>query len=150
MAKRPQSFRGVELTMKYSDCNQVINSSEVSDDILEVSNLPEQISKEHLELYFESPKSGGCSSGVKNVTLLRPGVAKVLFSSSESELLFFVHNLIPEQHFLSPQRVPPDYCINFRMCVCVSVSLSLSCYSIHFQMENEVSCLLYGAFLELD
>ena len=76
--------------MKYSDCNQVLSSSEVSEDILEVSNLPEQISKEFLELYFESPKSGGCSDGVKNVTLLRPGVAKVLFSSSDSE---FFNNL---------------------------------------------------------
>ena len=86
MAKRPQTYRGVELMMKYSE---VLSSPEVSEDILEVSNLPEQISKELLELYFESPKSGGCSDGVKNVTLLRPGVAKVLFSSSDSELLFF-------------------------------------------------------------
>ena len=78
-------FKGVELSMKYFDCNQVLSSSEVSEDILEVRNLPEQISKEFLELYFESPKSGGCSDGVKNVTLLRPGVAKVLFSSSDSE-----------------------------------------------------------------
>ena len=82
MARTPQMFRGVELKMKYS---QVISSSEISDDILEVSNLPEQVSKELLEYYFESPKSGGCPNGVKDVTLLRPGVAKVLFSSPDSE-----------------------------------------------------------------
>ena len=87
--------------MKYFDCNQVLSSSEVSEDILEVSNLPEQISKEFLELYFESPKSGGCSDGVKNVTLLGPGVAKVLFSSSDSE---FFYNLAV---FFSPSMHAP-------------------------------------------
>ena len=85
MAKRPQTFKGVELEMKYSKSDQELSSVEISDDTLEVSNLPENISKEYLELYFESPKSGGCADGVKNVTMLRPGVAKVLFSSSKSK-----------------------------------------------------------------
>ena len=85
MAKRPQRFKEVELDMKYSKSNEELISVEVSDDTLKVSNLPEDISKEFLEFYFESPRSGGCANAVKNVTLLRPGVAKVLFSSSESE-----------------------------------------------------------------
>ena len=85
MAKRPQTFKGVELEMKYSKSDQELSSVEISDDTLEVSNIPENVSKEYLELYFESPKSGGCVDGVKNVTMLRPGVAKVLFSSSRSK-----------------------------------------------------------------
>ena len=85
MAKRPQKFKGLELDMKYSKTDQESSSVELSDDTLQVSNLPENVSKEYLEFYFESPKSGGCPDGVKNVTLIRPGMAKVLFSSSKGE-----------------------------------------------------------------
>ena len=85
MAKRPQKFRGVELEIKYAKCGQSLSSVEISDDTLEVSNLPGNISEEYLQLYFENPKSGGCDDAVKSITFLRPGVAKVQFSSSESE-----------------------------------------------------------------
>ena len=85
MKKKPQKFKEIELEMKYSKTVQESSSVDVSDDTIKVTNLPENISKEYLEFYFESPKSGGCVDGVKNVTLIRPGVAKVLFSSPKSE-----------------------------------------------------------------
>ena len=86
MAKKVHNFKGVQLELKYSKCAHSESSKATFDDTtLEVSNLPENTSKEYLEYYFESPKSGGCENAVKEITLVQPGVAKVLFSSPKSE-----------------------------------------------------------------
>jgi RNA recognition motif-containing protein len=54
-------------------------------DTLEVSNLPSDVTKDVLELYFENPKSGGQDGAVKDVSFVSPGVAHVKFSDPESE-----------------------------------------------------------------
>ena len=55
------------------------------DDTLQISNLPEHISKEYLQFYLESPKSGGSADGVKDIQIMSTGMAKVLFSSPKSK-----------------------------------------------------------------
>ena len=67
------------------DRKQEEDSEQVVQDTLEVSNLPSNVSEDILELYFESPKSGGCDDAVKAVTFVSPGVAQVQFSTAESE-----------------------------------------------------------------
>lgn len=48
-------------------------------DTLEVTNLPNEASEEYLELYFNSPKCGGCDDAVKSVAIVQPGMARVQF-----------------------------------------------------------------------
>ena len=56
-------------------------------DTLEVSGLPDTISEELLDMYFENSRSGGCADGVKKVSFVRPGVAQIQFISDTGTLL---------------------------------------------------------------
>ena len=42
---------------------------------LEVSNIPENMKADYLQMYFESTKSGGCAKCVKDVTSYQGSVA---------------------------------------------------------------------------
>ena len=55
-------------------------------DTLEVSNVSPNITKDYLQLYFESSKSGGCDDCVKNITMVKPGVFHVQFTDATSKL----------------------------------------------------------------
>ena len=55
------------------------SSTVVEYDTLEVTNIPSEADVEYLELYFDSPRSGGCSGAVKNVSMIKPGTAHVQF-----------------------------------------------------------------------
>ena len=48
-------------------------------DTLEITSLPSTVSEEYLELYFNSPRSGGCDDAVKNIVMIQPGMAHVHF-----------------------------------------------------------------------
>lgn len=59
----------------------------VACDTLEVSSVPPDITKDYLQLYFESTsKSGGCADCVKNITMVKPGVFHVQFTDATSKL----------------------------------------------------------------
>ena len=85
VAKKVHKLQGVELKIKFAECVRECDSKgDTENDTLEVRNLPKNASKDYLELYFESPKSGGCTDGVKEVRFVKPGVARVLFKSPRS------------------------------------------------------------------
>ena len=52
---------------------------------LEVSNIPENMKADYLQMYFESTKSGGCAKCVKDVTVVKPGTAHVQLTDAASE-----------------------------------------------------------------
>ena len=56
-------------------------------DTLEISNLPQGCDEETIELYFENPKSGGCSGGVKSIQIIGDGVARVQFINDLSKCI---------------------------------------------------------------
>ena len=85
IAKQEHKLQGSKLQVKYVDHNQEEMMTYPLDDTLEVSNLPGDVSEELLELYFESTKSGGCADAVKSITVIRPGVVRIQFSSAKSE-----------------------------------------------------------------
>ena len=85
IAKQEHKLQGSLLQVNYADHNQEEMTTYLLDDTLEVSNLPHDVSEDLLALYFESPKSGGCADTVKSVTILRPGVARIQFSSTKGE-----------------------------------------------------------------
>ena len=80
-------LNGAKLEVKYSKHahKDSSNTTVTLDDTLQVSNLPENITEEYLEFYFHNRKSGGCEDAVKEITLVQPGVAKVVFSSAKSK-----------------------------------------------------------------
>ena len=86
MKKGIHQFQGSTLEVKVYTPSMETKLGELPFDTLEVSNLPSNVSKDVLELYFESPKSGGHDGAVKNVSFVGPGVAQVKFSDPESEL----------------------------------------------------------------
>ena len=56
-------------------------------DTLEVRNLPHNVSSDALQLYFESPKSGGCADGVKEITFVESGVVCVQLTDARGECI---------------------------------------------------------------
>lgn len=81
--KKEHKLKGSELQIKYVDIQEdTVSNSEPVRDTLQVSNLPADMSEDILEMYFESPKSGGCVDAVKEVLLIRPGVAQIQFSTA--------------------------------------------------------------------
>ena len=60
------------------------------DGILEISNLPQNVGVEMLELYLESPKAGGHPGAVKRITLVGPGIARVQFDDANSKRCLYI------------------------------------------------------------
>ena len=58
-----------------------------SKDTLEISNLPQECDKETIQLYFESPKSGGHPDGVKSIQIIGDGVARVQFIDEKGKYI---------------------------------------------------------------
>ena len=84
IVKRVHKFLGVELQVRFlqeSTCKTA--------DTLEVSGLPEGISEDLIELYFENPKSGGCEGAIKSISFLGPTTACVQFTSDESKDVYW-------------------------------------------------------------
>lgn len=84
MAKKRHQLNGAQLEVKFAECSCEQGTANIADDTLVIRNLPKNMTKEYLQLYFESHRSGGCANGVKEVTLAEPGVATVCFSSPTS------------------------------------------------------------------
>ena len=82
LEKNVHKLQGTELQVK---CWLPSVEESSMSDTLEVSGLPQSCSEELLELYFENPKHGGCSGGVKAIKNIRPGVAQVTFDNVSSE-----------------------------------------------------------------
>ena len=80
IVKRVHKFQNVEFQVRFlqeSTCKPA--------DTLKVSGLPEGTSKYLLELYFESPRSGGCEGGIKSISFHGPTTACIQFTSDESK-----------------------------------------------------------------
>ena len=83
LSKKDHTFNGAKLQVGYYDSS--CSEESLLNDTLEISNLPPDTHKDTLELYLESPKSGGCDGGVKNIMFVSPGVARVQFNSETSK-----------------------------------------------------------------
>lgn len=59
----------------------------ISNDTLEISNLPQECDEDAIQLYFENPKSGGCPGGVKHVQIIGNGVVRVQFIDDRSKYI---------------------------------------------------------------
>ena len=93
MAKDMHKLKGSILQVRYFDGKE--DKTEI-DNTLEVSNFPNDVSEDLVELYFENSKSGGRAGAVKSVTVMGSGIAQVQFSSSTSEYsIYHFCNLIP-------------------------------------------------------
>ncbi len=57
---------------------EVIEEADTRDSVL-VSGVPESVSEGHLEMYFQTPRSGGCDEGVVECRTLSPGRACITF-----------------------------------------------------------------------
>ena len=62
---------------KLSDKQDVMQEGSECGSTLEVSNIPVNVEGDYLQMYFESPKSGGCADCVKGITIVKPGIAHV-------------------------------------------------------------------------
>lgn len=80
IVKRVHKFQNVELQVRFL---QELTCKPT--DTLKVSNLPEGTSDGLLELYFESPRSGGCEGGVKSISFHGSTTACIQFTSDESK-----------------------------------------------------------------
>ena len=87
LSKQDHVLQGSELLVQYySDESEDVGTVTVPEtDTLEVRNLPHNISTDALQLYFESPKSGGCDDGVKEIRLEESGVAHVQLTDATGE-----------------------------------------------------------------
>ena len=81
VAKKMHHLNGAELEVKFAECFHKQSTTNIADDTLVVRNLPKNMTKEYLQLYFESHRSGGCANGVKEVTMMKPGEAQVCFTN---------------------------------------------------------------------
>jgi hypothetical protein len=54
-------------------------------DTLLISNLPENADDSLIEIYFESPKSGGCEGAIERIHFVDPKVAKVQFKDPQGK-----------------------------------------------------------------
>ena len=91
---RTHKLHGVELQLKPYEESSVATARSEYHDILEVSGLPDGISEGLIELYFENSKSGGCADAVKDITFVRPGVARVQFTSDTGITICHVNSLV--------------------------------------------------------
>ena len=62
-----------------STSSSQMSSTAMEYDTIEVTDLPNQADEECIELYFDSPRSGGCDDAVKSITMIQPGIAHVQF-----------------------------------------------------------------------
>ena len=65
-----------------------------SKDTLEISNLPQECDEETIQLYFESPKFGGCPGGVKSIQIVGNGVARVQFIDEKCKYIQLLDLLV--------------------------------------------------------
>ena len=86
LKKDVHKFQGKVLEVKVYTPSVETGQEEVPLDTLEVSNLPSSVTVDVLELYFESPKSGGHGGAVKDISFSSPGVARIKFSDPQSKL----------------------------------------------------------------
>ena len=86
MKKSSHILQGYVLEVKLYTPSMETELEELPLDTVEVSNVPKTVTKETLELYFESPKAGGHEEGVKDIRFISPGVAHIKFSDPKSEL----------------------------------------------------------------
>lgn len=84
VSQLPPDFHQAE---QDSTISSQVSSEGAECDTLEVSNLPSKATEETLDLYFESPKSGGCEDAVKSVTIVQPGIAHVQFHDPQGKYL---------------------------------------------------------------
>ena len=93
LSKPSHMLQGSELTVQYYSARDKSEDavSAVPEtgslDTLEVRNLPHNVSTDALQLYFESPKSGGCADGVKDIALVESGVARVQLTDAMGECI---------------------------------------------------------------
>ena len=85
LKKSTHTLQGSTLEVKVYTPSVEAELEELPLDTLKVSNLPSNVTKDILELYFESPKSGGQDGAVQDISFVGPGVAHVKFSDPESE-----------------------------------------------------------------
>ena len=91
LSKEGHILQGSELVVQYYSARDEPEDAVSTEpetgptDTLEVRNLPHSVSTDALLLYFESPKSGGCADGVKEITFIEPGVACVQLTDATGE-----------------------------------------------------------------
>ena len=51
--------------------------------LIEVSGLSKEVSREYLELYFESKKSGGMEGALEKCVMVQEGIAQLRFKDQE-------------------------------------------------------------------
>ena len=59
-----------------------------SSNILLVSNLPDNADEHLIEMYFESPKSGGCDGAVESIDFVEPKVVRITLTNSQGEYCY--------------------------------------------------------------
>ena len=80
VAKDEHKVGGSQVQVKYaklSDEQDVMQEAGECGSTLEVSNIPANVEGDYLQMYFENPKSGGCADCVKDITIVKPGIAHV-------------------------------------------------------------------------
>ena len=60
-----------------------ILAGESSSILIEVSGLSKEVSREYLELYFESKKSGGMEGALEKCVMVQEGIAQLRFKDQE-------------------------------------------------------------------
>ena len=71
--------------MKLSDDQDDTREVDECGTTLEVSNIPVDVKEDYLQMYFESQKSGGCADCVKDITIIKPGIAHVQLTDAASK-----------------------------------------------------------------
>ena len=74
-------LKGKEFIVKIVDEN--CSNADECKSVIEVSGYTEPISKDILEVYFESKKSGGRKETIESVSIISKGKALLTFNNSE-------------------------------------------------------------------
>ena len=88
--------------------------AESSDTLVEVSGFSKEVSREYLEIYFESRKSGGADGALEECVMVRDGIAHLRFNDPEGNNLWiwisspWCDSLVPRlSGFHPPSPTPP-------------------------------------------
>ena len=94
LAKEGHKLRGNELQMTLYTPGPANIKADIVADTLEVSSLPDNITEDTLELYFENRKSGGHEGAVKKISMIGPKEARVQFSNPESKQYHYFYSML--------------------------------------------------------
>lgn len=85
VAKNEHKVGGLQVQVKFMKLSDEQDEGDECGTALEVSNIPANVNEDYLQMYFENPKSGGRADCVKDITIIKPGIAHIQLTDAASK-----------------------------------------------------------------